>query len=278
MNTNFAMNILENELSDFESLEDKAREYVNSLKNDPNKRLESRKEYYLRYGFGKESQYGFGNSEIDFLEWEIERGVLDEKYADRWWYNVNLEFIYYSVLGAYIFEEKKQHIQIPQPVQRWVDYLEKPSAQTWYKAHNSSIIYGYLKYYELAFKEDLIEQYFINEVLDRLLFAEVMVEGKSKLFGFWGRILASPKSPAVDILVKIKDLYPRNYPLKWKDILNVLDIGFDIGTVISYVLDKVIIKSNRTNIYNFISELLNIPELKHFIIDNKVVYPQIDKL
>ncbi|WP_044207530.1 hypothetical protein [Flammeovirga sp. OC4] len=269
------MKSTEQQLSDYQSLSIKAEAYINSIKNSPQERLESRKEYYVKYGFADGNQYGFGNSEIDFLEWEVERGVLAEEYHARWWYNVNLKFIYYSVLGSYVFEKKLECKDLPQPVQRWVDYLSNPCSSTWYKAHNTSIIHGYIEYKELAKEESWIEQYFINEVLDRLLYAEVMVEGKTELFGPLGKILANPRLPAVDILVKIKDLYPENYPLKFRDMLNVLDIGFDIGTLISYILDKVIIKRHLKKIYFYISELLEIPELENFIVDNKVNYPQI---
>ncbi|KXX67716.1 hypothetical protein [Flammeovirga sp. SJP92] len=269
------MNLTEHQLSDFQSLELKAMAYIDTIKNSPEERLTSRKEYYLKYGFADGNQYGFGNSEIDFLEWEVERGVLAAEYHARWWYNVNLKFIYYSVLGSYVFEQKLENVELPQPVQRWVDYLKNPCSSNWYKAHNTSIIHGYIEYKDMAEKESWIEQYFINEVLDRLLYAEVMVEGETEIFGSIGKILANPRLPAVDILVKIKDLYPENYPLKFKDMLNVLDIGFDIGTLMSYVLDKLIIKRNLKKIYSYISELLDIPELEKFIVDNKVTYPQI---
>ncbi|NME71148.1 hypothetical protein [Flammeovirga aprica] len=265
----------EQQLLDFQSLTLKAQAYIDTIKNSPEERLESRKQYYIKYGEADGDLYGFGNSEIDFLEWEVERGVLAPEYHARWWYNVNLKFIYYSVLGSYVFEEGLQCEDIPQPVERWVDYLKDPCSSKWYKAHNTSIIYGYIEYKELAKEESWIEQYFINEVLDRLLYAEVMVEGETQLFGPIGRFLANPRFPAVDILVKIKDLYPENYPLKFKDMLNVLDIGFDIGTLISYVLDKVIIKRNLKKIYSYISELLDIPELDRFIVGKKVNYPQI---
>ena len=111
---------------------------------------------YSKYGFIQKPEYGYGRSELDFLEWEIKRGVLNSMDADQpgspWWRKVNTLFCYYSELAGKIHEAGLTGT-FENPVQKWLDYFANPDGKTWYAAHNSSISQGYIQAQEEAKQE-----------------------------------------------------------------------------------------------------------------------------
>ena len=60
-------------------------------------------------------------------------------------------------------------------VERWVGFFDAPSAQSWYGAHNASVVAGYLAHSALAALEAPAERFFMNVVLVRVLYAHVLV-------------------------------------------------------------------------------------------------------
>ena len=56
-----------------------------------------------------------------------------------------------------------------------LDFIHRPTARNWYRAHNASIAAGYLDNEALAAEEGRVERFFINVVLVRVLFAHALV-------------------------------------------------------------------------------------------------------
>ena len=56
-----------------------------------------------------------------------------------------------------------------------MDFLRKPSARAWYRAHNSSIIAGYLEHRQLSAAELPVERFFMDVALARVLFVHALV-------------------------------------------------------------------------------------------------------
>jgi hypothetical protein len=250
--------------------------YVDTLKDSPQARLMSREVFYEKYGGGTPAhKFGYGESELAFLRWE-ERGVLEPPGADPpgspWWSEVNLWFIYLSELGARAREAGLPKEELPMPAQFWVDFIDRPGSQSWYKAHNSSIIDGYLKFPELAVKEDLPEQVFINMVLYRLLFAQSMVEG-GFFFPRLGEILADPEGGAVDLITHLDDFYPRNYPMTPEEVKAVMGKAENLEELGVKFMDDVLIMPELTNLYRHAATLNAQPGLMKFIARNKPAYP-----
>lgn len=264
-------------VQNFQKLEEEVKDTINNIADFPEKRLELRQKFYEEFGFKVGQKYGFGNSELAFLEWEIQRGVLnpvDDKSrpGSPWWRAVNSEFIYYSELAGKIYKEDPSSSEINPPVDAWLDYFKKPSSQTWYRAHNTSIVAGYLGNRNKAFDENQYEQYFINEVLFRVLFAQAMVQSDSIAF----KIIANPRLPSVDILVKLPDFYPRHYPLSKKDIHEIMYRGGSLQELAEGILDDVIILPHLEELYTKASKWLNQPELVKLQKDNQPVYPSLE--
>ncbi len=57
----------------------------------------------------------------------------------------------------------------------WAAFIDQPTAQAWYRAHNASIVAAYLDHRDLAADENRTERFFLNVVLARLLYAHALV-------------------------------------------------------------------------------------------------------
>jgi hypothetical protein len=60
-------------------------------------------------------------------------------------------------------------------IERWMAFIADPTARTWYRAHNSSIVAAYLELRPLAELESRPERFFLNVVLLRVLYAHALV-------------------------------------------------------------------------------------------------------
>src|SRR6185295_5463696 len=108
--------------------------------------------------------------ELDFIKWEIERGVLNPidsaQPGSQWWRAVNSGLLWHAACAAAL-HECSPDASIPGPINYWLAYLHGPSPQTWYRAHNASLVDGYLTQPTAARLETDAERTFINMVLYR---------------------------------------------------------------------------------------------------------------
>ncbi len=258
------------------TLEEKAKGIVSKVSNDPQGRYQLRYEFYQKYGNpiikGKE---GLGNSELAFIDWEIKRGALnsmsDSKLGSPWWREVNGHFLYLATLAQLIKESGETFQGLPVPVNFWLDYIDTPNERTWYRAHNSSIISGYYVSDSLAFNENIYEQYFMNIVLYRVLYAQSMVEGVS--FGILGEVFGNPRGSAVSIITHIEAFYPSHYPLSKEDIRYVTHNAHNFTGLIEDVFDKKFILPHLNKLYAEAAKWNNSPMVKTFVKNNLPTYP-----
>lgn len=265
---------------DVSELEREARAKVDRVANDPAGRVQLRREFYRKFGFVDRhefaSEFGFGASEINFLQWEARRGVLNPmdgtpNAGSSWWRNVNLDFLYHSELGALAHEHGVPPAALPAPAQAWMGYIAQPSPQTWYRAHNTSIVAGYLGRLPEALVEQRPEQLFMNVVLYRLLYAQGLVEGIE--MGRLGKLLADPDLPSVDLLVHLPDFYPHDYPLTPADARHIMHRGHSVEELAAILLDDVCIMPHLTSLYGQAAAWAGCPDLTKYLIEGEPVYP-----
>jgi hypothetical protein len=264
-------------------LERQARSIVDGVADSPEGRLDLRESFYLRYGCADrlkmDDKYGYGRSELDFMGWEIRRGVLDPvkpvgRGGSPWWRGVNGDFLYYGELGRLAHEAGFPVTSLPLPAARWADFIDQPSPKSWYRAHNTSIVHGYANRIAEAEAERRAEQIFLNEVLYRLLYAQGLVEGVE--MGKLGEILAHPGLPSVDVLVHLPDFYPDDYPLDRADIRHINHKGHTIQEWGTRILDQILIHPHLTHLYEEASEWLTFHSLREYIQHGEPVYPALD--
>jgi uncharacterized membrane protein len=260
----------------FAQLEAEAAKIVEAAYDDPENRYKLRLHFYNKHGQGKRTS-GYGNSELNFTRWEIRRGVLNPLDDPRqpgspWWRAVNGHFLYSSTLAYLVVESSMSDKALPTAVRFWVDYIRQPSPATWYRAHNRGIAEGYVQYANLAQDESKYEQFFMNEVLFRVIFASAMVMGKS--FGKLGKYMSHPSLPAVDILVSTPHFYPHNYPMTFSDKMHILHKGYSLREKAAVVLDEWFVLPQLEKLYQWSAEWLEVPELTRYIIDGQPSYPR----
>lgn len=269
----------------YEKLKQRAREKVDAVKDDPQGRLELRKAFYEKYGRGfLKDGLGYGDAEIAFMQWEIDRGVLNPLSGTNpgspWWYNVNLEFMYWSELGALVYESGYEFSGIDDEVRFWLDFIRKPSAHAWYRAHNCSIVSGYIQFADLSLKENVYERFFINEVLYRLMYAGCLEMKNSPFHSPLERfldVIFNPYLGIMNIVEKIPAFYPMHYPMTKKDAENVVYEGHSLTDKLSALLNKGLILPHLDQIYKLSSEWLRQPGLTKYAHHNRSIYPNTDE-
>ncbi len=263
-------------MNKLEILKEKAKGIVLGVSDNPQGRYQLRYEFYQKYGnpFIKRNE-GLGNSELAFIDWEIKRGTLNPINSSHpgspWWREVNSHFLYVATLAQLIKESGETFQELPVPVNFWLDYIDTPNECSWYRAHNSSIISGYQVADSLAFKENIYEQYFMNIVLYRVLYAQSMVEGVS--FGILGKIFANPRGTAVSIITDIEAFYPNHYPLTKKEIKYVTHHAHTFMGLIEDFFDKILIIPHLDELYKEAAKWNDSPVVMEFVKNNKPLYP-----
>lgn len=91
----------------------------------------------------------------------------------------------------------------------WLAYIAQPSPQSWYLAHNRSIVRGYLTYEDLALQESFTEQMVMVNTLFRVTLADQMVISEEVL----PSVASDPRGPAVGLITFVPTYYPTDYPL-----------------------------------------------------------------
>ncbi|MDX2285184.1 MAG: hypothetical protein NW241_13550 [Bacteroidia bacterium] len=259
--------------------EQQVRAAVAAVANDPEGRYQMRSRFYERFGdaFTEEGR-GLGASELAFLRWEIQRGVLNPlehaQPGSPWWRAVNLDFILHAELAGAARETGNEHQIASIQGRYWLRYFQAPSKSTWYAAHNCSIVYGYRDHAPLALQENETERHFLNEVLYRVLFAQAMASGAEvSRFGKIGTLLANPRLPSVSILVSLPDFYPRHYPLQPGDIHKVWHHGLDLEALGVKILDKRLILPQIGRLYGWAAGTLEAGFLTRWLDRHSPIYP-----
>jgi hypothetical protein len=248
--------------------------------------------FYRRFGFGQEltargaldpsdpdSEFGYGRSELDFLRWEIGRGVLNPldgsrgPAGSRWWREVNLSFLYDGELAALGREAGLDPATADPPAGSWMSYMQAPGERTWYRAHNSSIAAGYERHLTTAGSEPRSEQIFVNMVLYRLLFAQALVEGA--VFGALGRFMCNPRLPSVDAMVHLPDFYPVKYPLTRLEIREVMHRGHTLEEAATICLDEILIHPQLARLYREAARWNTASFLERWVLRGEPVYPSL---
>jgi hypothetical protein len=262
------------------------------LIDSPADRYKVRKRFYRKYGIAPKEKRslrgwiekvltcreGYGRSELDFLAWEIRRGVLNSptgltQQGSNWWRNVNLKFIVTSETARDIHEGRhKPDEEITNEIRLWLEYIVHRTEESWYRAHNASIVRAYLDFSADAHGESPFEQTFMNEVLYRVLYAQAMVEDATA-FGESGLVAANPMLPAVDIMVSIPAFYPDNYQLSKQDIQNVMHKGHSVGGDLERDFDEYLVYPHIPALYESAAKWVNISELTDLQKNGKPIYP-----
>ena len=111
------------------------------------------------------------------MRWQARRGVLEPLDASPpgsvWWRAVNERLLRdgcetIALLGGRAGEPSSQAVRL------WLEFAATPTGRNWYRAHNASIVAGYLEHRGLAEAESAPERFFMNVALVRVLYAHAL--------------------------------------------------------------------------------------------------------
>ena len=141
----------------------------------------------------------FRRAALSFMRWQAQRGVLNALDASPpgsvWWRAMNERLLRdgceaVALLGGAAGEPSSQAVQL------WLEFSARPTGRNWYRAHNASIVGGYLEHRELAEAENAPERFFMNVALVRVLYAHALVGAPRLALGRLaplGRVLGDPR-------------------------------------------------------------------------------------
>ena len=111
------------------------------------------------------------------MGWQLRRGLLNPLDGPRpgspWWRAVN-ERLLFDGCEAVELARGAQGGEASATTSRWAAFVRMPTGPNWYRAHNASIVAGYLDNRELAEAEGEAERFFLNVVLLRVLYAHAL--------------------------------------------------------------------------------------------------------
>src|SRR5260370_34217722 len=153
----------------------------------------------------------------------------------------------------------------------WVRFLRQPSAEAWYRAHNASIVAGYLEHRDLSRQEHPIERFFMDVALIRVLSAHSLLTAPRLALGRLapaGRLLADPRWRGADVFLSLHNILPDRYPLGRITMQQILDAENYLGRLIDYG----VIMPRAHALYAHAASQLNEPQPLEMIRDGGPVH------
>ena len=148
------------------SAADWALKQVEAVRDDPYKRLELLERTYHGPTGHAPRHLPFRRAAMAFVTWLLKRGVL-ELNGSAWWRSVN-ERLLRDGAEAVARSGGGGGAPSSRSIELWMEFVASPSRQTWYRAHNATIVSAYLANRELAQAENEAERFFLNVILLRV--------------------------------------------------------------------------------------------------------------
>src|SRR5580693_5647899 len=161
----------------------------------------------------------FRRAALSFMRWQARRGLLNRLDGSPpgsvWWRAVNERLLRdgcetIALLGGLAGEPSSQAVRF------WLQFSARPTGRNWYRAHNASIVGGYLEHRNLAEAESAPERFFMNVALVRVLYAHVLVGAPRLALGRLaplGRVLGDPRLGMAGVFLSLRRVVPNRYPL-----------------------------------------------------------------
>jgi len=250
-----------------------ADEQVAEVRADPRARLELlRHVYQVPVEFDR-GYLPYRRAASAFMGWQLRRGLLNpETHAEPgspWWRLVNESLLLDTCEAAALAYgrpgEPRTH-----GAAAMLEFIREPSAQSWYRAHNLSIATAYLAQEDLAREENVVERFFLNLVLVRVLYAHAMVAAPRLALGslaLLSRPLGDPRLGMTAIFLSLSRVLPDRYPLTG-DLMRYVEAEHSLG----HLLDVGIILPRGERLYDWSADALGLPELSRLVTDGKPCY------
>ena len=249
---------------------------VADVRDDPHGRRAVAEESYVSVSSPLER---YSRAELAFIDWEIRRGVLlpvqtDGGGGSAWWRAVNQTLLRDCVEGSLLHRDGFTSGGTNPAVDLWLRFFAAPSPMSWYRAHNASIVTGYMTSADLASSEAEAERLLMNLILTRALYAYLLAAGKARigLLERIGRWLANPAGAGIVAVIDMPGFYPSTYPISPPDAEMLQGVGFGPDTLIGE-LANLLIFSDIKRVFQWNAERIGVPALCDLTTDDAPCYP-----
>ena len=210
---------------------------------------------------------------LSFMRWQARRGVLNPLDASPpgslWWRAVNERLLRdgcetIALLGDLAGEPSSQAVQL------WLEFAARPTGRNWYRAHNASIVAGYLTHRNLADEEGAPERFFMNVALLRVLYAHALAAAPRLALGRFaplGRLLGDPRLGMAGAFLSLGAVLPDRYPLPL-DVERYIAAEQRLGRMLDYA----VIAPRLQCVYEWSAAELGEPRLLELVCDGNPIY------
>jgi hypothetical protein len=215
----------------------------------------------------------FRRAALSFMRWQVQRGLLNPVDATKpgspWWRAMNERLLRDGceviALIRGLGGDPSSHA-----VDAWLDFAATPTSSCWYRAHNASIVAGYLEHPELAGSEMESERFFMNVALVRVLYAHALVAQPRLALGWLGpvgRVLGDPRLGVVGLFLSLRRVIPNEYPLSREAEWYIAD-----EQRLGRLLDYTVIVPRLQHLYGWSARELAEPRLLELIQGGSPIY------
>jgi hypothetical protein len=215
----------------------------------------------------------FRRAALSFMRWQARRGVLDPLEASPpgsvWWREVNERLLRdgcetVALLGGLDGQPSSCAVRL------WLDFAARPTGRNWYRAHNASIVAGYLEHRDLAEAESPPERFFMNVALVRVLYAHALAGAPRLALGRFaplGRVLGDPRLGMAGAFLSLRRVLPDRYPLA-RDVERYIADEQRLGRLLDYA----VIVPRLHLLYEWSAQELGEPRLLELVRDGNPIY------
>ncbi len=250
-----------------------AEEQVAAVRDDPDSRLALMARVFRGPTGDAPRHLPFRRAALSFMRWQARRGVLEPLDASPpgsvWWRAVNERLLRdgcetIALLGGRAGEPSSQAVRL------WLEFAATPTGRNWYRAHNASIVAGYLEHRGLAEAESAPERFFMNVALVRVLYAHALAGAPRLALGRFaplGRVLGDPRLGMAGAFLSLRRVLPDRYPL-------ALDVDRYIADEqrLGRMLDYAVIVPRLQPLYTWSAEELGEPRLLDLVREGNPIY------
>ncbi len=181
----------------------------------------------------------FRRAALSFMHWQVGRGLLAPADAavpgSNWWRAVN-ERLLRDGCEAVSRDDGFAGPSSSATVELWLQFTARPTARSWYRAHNASIVAAYLAESDLAARETVAERFFMNVALLRVLYAHSLVAAPRLSLGRLAplaRPLGDPRLGMAGAFLSLSRILPDRYPVI-EDVLSYVNAENNLGRMLDY--------------------------------------------
>ncbi len=215
----------------------------------------------------------FRRAALSFMRWQAQRGLLDPLEASPpgslWWRAVNERLLRDGCEAVALVGGRSGEPSSP-AVRLWLEFVATPTPSCWYRAHNASIVAGYLEHERLAHQETPPERFFINVALARVLYAHALVGAPRLALGGLAplsRLLGDPRLGMAGAFLSLRRVIPNYYPLTREVEWYIAD-----EQRLGRLFDYTVLAPRLQRLYEWSAEELGEPRLPELVRDGSPIY------